>query len=59
MQTAIGKSLFADSHGRLWIVSRERDHDGTTAYLLLRVETEFVDAFHHKYEAVAAAETVA
>ena len=56
MQNPTGKALFVDSHGRLWITSRERDSDGTTAYTLLRVHTELVDAFHHKYEAVAAAE---
>jgi hypothetical protein len=53
-----GKALFADSHGRLWLTSREIDQDGTVAYTLLRVSTELVDAFHHKYEAIAAAEEV-
>lgn len=56
MKTPIGKSLFVDAKGRLWISSRERDLDGTTAYVLHRVHTEIVDAYRHKYEAVAAAE---
>lgn len=51
-----GKQLVADSKGRLWITSREVDHDGTIAYTLLRVETELVDAFRHRYQATAAAE---
>lgn len=53
---ATGKALFVDAKGRLWITSREVDRDGTTAYALMRVSTEIIDAFHHKYEAVAAAE---
>lgn len=59
MNNPTGKTLFEDSKGRLWITSRERDTDGTTAYTLLRVETTLVDAFHHKYEAVTAAEAQA
>ena len=55
MNHPTGKALFVDDHGRLWIVTRERDRDGTTAYVLLRVDTVFVDAYRHKYEAVAAA----
>ena len=58
MNHPTGKALFADSSGRLWITSREIDRDGTVAYTLLRVETELVDAFRHKYEAVQAAEDV-
>lgn len=58
MKHASGKSLFVDERNRLWIVSRERDRDGETAFALLRVSTDLVDAFRFKYEAVMAAEEV-
>lgn len=57
MNHPTGKTLFADSKGRLWLTSREVDHDGTVIYALARVHHEFVDGFRHKYEAVQAAET--
>ena len=56
MNHPAGKQLIADDRGRLWITSREQDRGGAVAYTLLRVETEFVDAFRHRYEATAAAD---
>ena len=50
-----GKTLMQGDDGSLFIISRETDRDGTTAYLLDRVtHLELIDAFKHKYEAAHA-----
>ena len=54
MSHPTGKTLIQGDDGQLYIVSRETDRDEGTAFALLRVQTELVDAFRHKYEAVRA-----
>lgn len=54
MSHPAGKTLIQGDDGQLYIVAREVDRDGKVAYVLHAARPLMVDAYRHKWQAVAA-----